>query len=51
MGLRMEKDGVVMCPVVLEDRFQLRPDWTMAMLVLLLGRGSPTSRKLYESFS
>ena len=34
-GLGMKEDGVVMCSVLLEDRFQLWPDWTMAILVLL----------------
>jgi len=35
MGLRMEKDGVVMCPVLLEDGFQIRPDRIVAFFVLL----------------
>ena len=39
MGLGMEEDGVVMCSVLLQDRFQLWPDWTMAMLILLFLSG------------
>ena len=35
VGPGMKEDGVVMCSVLLEDRFQLWPYWAMAMLILL----------------
>ena len=38
-GLGMKEDGVVMCSVLLEDRFQLWPYWAMAMLILLFLSG------------
>jgi hypothetical protein len=51
MGFGMEENGVVVDPVFLEDRFQLWPDWRMAMLVLLFfSRVNRHYKSLADSF-
>jgi len=37
--LGVKKDGVVMCSVLFQDRFQIRPDWLVAPLVLFFLAG------------